>query len=732
MRRHSDEMRRNLNEEDPRYSDENEYSSGSSEDTHTSKARKRKPRNSSGGEDKNSEFNFDGTPVPKQRMAANARERDRTHSVNTAFVTLRTLIPTEPADRKLSKIETLRLATSYIAHLNTVLMVGSDCVDQPCIKHQAMIRGGVDNLPKTLCTFCLSASKTRPNKLKYLSRCLTMDPRTWAQDVLRCRLCETPSPHMYCDICNIYLCKACVDEHLSDRPNEHSVIPFQNHLFPNLCRIHSSKECELFCEQCEKPICVKCASSKEHSGHGYVGMVKALDSQKAVLNRDLQELEKFVLPKYHEIAKIVNNFPVEKDIKENIRKSTAAIDKHGDELHREIDNIIKQMKSDLDKMSQNIEVLKKHKNNLTSTISEITKSIADLKKLLKCSYTDSTRVFAYKSRNAEFKRLPPKLTVSLAEFSPQVIQPEQLHKQFGSLSAFSIGIEEHGYTLELPSAESSPIHKPINDEPRIITVIKTDYGAKNKLYSVSCLNNKEIWTHGHDKILRLYSMYGTLFKSIKTKPGNRPQDIAVTGEGDLAYTAYWDNTVNIVKNAQTQTAIQLQGWKPHGICSTSSGDLMVAMDSVDDTETKVVRYTDFTEKQTIQFNDKGQPLFSTSNRYYKHISENRNLDICVSDRDARAVVVVNQAGNLRFTYNGHPSATKESFRPVGITTDSHGQILIADRENNRIHILNQDGQFLRYIDDGGLDGPYGLCVDTRNNLFVSESDTGKVKKIGYM
>lgn len=78
----------------------------------------------------------------------------------------------------------------------------------------------------------------------------------------------------------------------------------------------------------------------------------------------------------------------------------------------------------------------------------------------------------------------------------------------------------------------------------------------------------------------------------------------MTGEGDLAYTAYWDNTVNIVKNTQTQTAIQLQDWKPHGICSTSSGDLLVAMDSVDDTETKVVRYTDFTEKQTIQFNDK--------------------------------------------------------------------------------------------------------------------------------
>jgi hypothetical protein len=37
-----------------------------------------------------------------------------------AFALLRSLIPTEPPDRKLSKIETLRLATSYIQHLNNV------------------------------------------------------------------------------------------------------------------------------------------------------------------------------------------------------------------------------------------------------------------------------------------------------------------------------------------------------------------------------------------------------------------------------------------------------------------------------------------------------------------------------------------------------------------------------------------------------------------------------------
>ncbi|KAL3831844.1 hypothetical protein ACJMK2_023543 [Sinanodonta woodiana] len=132
--------------------------SGCSEDSIVNSGKRRKADNGQGDSDEA------GNSPPKQRYQANARERDRTHSVNTAFITLRTLIPTEPADRKLSKIETLRLATSYIAHLNTVLMVGTDGIDQPCIKHQAMMRGGMDSMPKPVCTFCLSASRSRARK----------------------------------------------------------------------------------------------------------------------------------------------------------------------------------------------------------------------------------------------------------------------------------------------------------------------------------------------------------------------------------------------------------------------------------------------------------------------------------------------------------------------------------------------------------------------------------------
>ena len=57
----------------------------------------------------------------KRRNTSNKKERRRTVSINSAFSNLRGCIPNVPSDTKLSKIKTLRLATSYIAYLMDVL-----------------------------------------------------------------------------------------------------------------------------------------------------------------------------------------------------------------------------------------------------------------------------------------------------------------------------------------------------------------------------------------------------------------------------------------------------------------------------------------------------------------------------------------------------------------------------------------------------------------------------------
>ncbi|KAG8230352.1 hypothetical protein J437_LFUL000623 [Ladona fulva] len=69
-----------------------------------------------------------GRERPGQRNAANARERARMRVLSRAFCRLKTTLPWVPPDTKLSKLDTLRLATSYIAHLRAMLAAEAESV----------------------------------------------------------------------------------------------------------------------------------------------------------------------------------------------------------------------------------------------------------------------------------------------------------------------------------------------------------------------------------------------------------------------------------------------------------------------------------------------------------------------------------------------------------------------------------------------------------------------------
>lgn len=55
----------------------------------------------------------------------NARERRRVKMVNDGFLRLRKHVPTDPKNKKLSKVKTLRLAIDYIKHLQQLLVESS-------------------------------------------------------------------------------------------------------------------------------------------------------------------------------------------------------------------------------------------------------------------------------------------------------------------------------------------------------------------------------------------------------------------------------------------------------------------------------------------------------------------------------------------------------------------------------------------------------------------------------
>ena len=146
-------------------------------------------------------------------------------------------------------------------------------------------------------------------------------------------------------------------------------------------------------------------------------------------------------------------------------------------------------------------------------------------------------------------------------------------------------------------------------------------------------------------------------------------------------------------------------------------------------EAKVTRYSKAgKEIQNIQRDKQGQELYS----YPHYITENINGDICTSDYNKRAVVVVNKSGQHRFSYTGQGSR----FCPYGICTDVLGHILVCDTSLNSqsVHLLDQDGGFLSIIlsSQQGINHPRGVCVDEENNLYVGQDYTNTMSVYKYL
>ncbi|VDK83857.1 unnamed protein product [Litomosoides sigmodontis] len=94
-----------------------------------------------------------------RRSKANARERRRMHNLNEALEKLRRTLPQLPDEPKLTKIETLRMANSYIYSLRQILNDGQEREGDETVAtttpHGQSLYGSADSRLKCSETFSL-------------------------------------------------------------------------------------------------------------------------------------------------------------------------------------------------------------------------------------------------------------------------------------------------------------------------------------------------------------------------------------------------------------------------------------------------------------------------------------------------------------------------------------------------------------------------------------------------
>nr|XP_022311986.1 tripartite motif-containing protein 3-like isoform X2 [Crassostrea virginica]XP_022311987.1 tripartite motif-containing protein 3-like isoform X2 [Crassostrea virginica]XP_022311988.1 tripartite motif-containing protein 3-like isoform X2 [Crassostrea virginica] len=550
---------------------------------------------------------------------------------------------------------------------------------------------------------------------------------SWAQDVITCDLCDKPT-QQFCNSCQVSLCSDCVSKHTDAfKSMSHEIAPFLDRntkLVLPVCQEHFGQRCEVNCKECNKPVCLKCIVSGTHKGHDVEELTETHENKILKIKSDTEEINAKLIPKYQK---------EDVEIGKKISKTKSKIDDLGKESkklrklwHQEVDNIFDK----IDSLSQsptekNLNALQEYHNKIRDLISEMNTIVKQNEKLF--TSNKLTEVNEYKSQLNKYQDFPEHVDLEVPSLRSNVDQGKELIIEIGGYRATLKQMSPPS-----PSADVSRLTTGIGklmDQVRVIATIATNY---KPLFGFACVGGAEAWIYGLNETITRIDIHGTVRDTVTILCLNMPNDISVTRGRKLIYSVANSETVTIVSHGKSETLIITpQGWRPGRLSCTRSGDILVQMQTGGRSKHKIIRYQGQNIKREINKDGQGNPIFKDG-FFSLFMSENNNGDVCVSDPNAGTVVVVDKTGRVRFRYDGTPASREKAFSPRGIVTDALNQIIVADYNNNCLHILDQNGQFLRCVDDCGLEHPFGLSVDSKGRLWVGFVDTGEIKVIQYL
>ena len=116
-----------------------------------------------------------------------------------------------------------------------------------------------------------------------------------------------------------------------------------------------------------------------------------------------------------------------------------------------------------------------------------------------------------------------------------------------------------------------------------------------------------------------------------------------------------------------------------------------------------------------------------------HVLVATNGDVFVADghevESNNRVVKLAPDGRFIKAWGRSGSAPGEFLVPHALAMDSRGRLFVADRNNNRIQIFDQDGNFLAEWTQFGR--PSGLYIDAEDTLYVADNQSSAANHPGW-
>lgn len=292
--------------------------------------------------------------------------------------------------------------------------------------------------------------------------------------------------------------------------------------------------------------------------------------------------------------------------------------------------------------------------------------------------------------------------------------------------------QQSQHTQRILDKEKQVKSKDLGDDLSYLKTIDTtvvsdaDHGTWG--WRLAVVNDKMAWIGTcYAGTIALFNTRGRVIQ--KLKMDLKPADISVNSNNDLIFSDFKGRYIYTFTNKKQQIIADLYPYQTRGLCWTSDNEILVCLYKTI-TVNKVVRVSlDGKILQTIQKDKNHKYIFSDP----ELIAENVNKDICVVD-GYHNLIVVDRYGDVKFKFlQTSDDASRIFIGFYGIACDSLGCILLSDPDSNCIHMISGAGQYLQKVltESFGLEKPWGLGTDNKNQLWISGNRDGKVKIIKY-
>ncbi|XP_069118784.1 uncharacterized protein [Argopecten irradians] len=464
------------------------------------------------------------------------------------------------------------------------------------------------------------------------------------------------------------------------------------------CSIHDDYDVIAACETCDdKLICIQCMNAACF-GHTWCNLEEVGERRQHNISCLLRDAEVLAVPKLevrlHQVKRKRALLSTHcKDMSKSIRTRAS-------ELKKMIDRICDTLLDQCDEFKQSKDdMFKIYEDSITKEHTEVLDSISKVKNIISsCKLRellqndDAISVLS----NPDSKTIVP--VVAALWFTPKEVDEAEMKRLFGVMQRSTIISEfEH-----------------ISHEVRAICLV-------GEQAWISCEGNKELY---------LTNKEGELVQSIKvcTYFTNQIMDICL-GTDDSVWVACRDGNISQIMSHDVKVDRFFIGVHAtaHSLYVFKDGDVIVGLvEGVFRMRGKLVRYSPKGEvlDRAVRDND-GNLLFSTPDKVRGCDESRETAVINLDGKGGNSVVILDAEMKFKLNFKGNAP-----FHPSDIFFDSGQNILISDRANMSVMLLDSRGRMCRNLLVTTM-VPSAISIQANGNLWVG-FENGVVRVYKYV